>query len=70
MDHFEDLKASIKACYHSLYTGKHFEALAAYYQKDAGELTAAGQCDHKQNQTFIMLTTFLMAGGAGNDDNY
>ncbi|KAI2506895.1 hypothetical protein MHU86_7580 [Fragilaria crotonensis] len=61
-----DLKAAIKARHPSQYAGENLEALAADYRKDARELTTAGQYDH--NLTLTMLKTFLLAGGAGNED--
>ncbi|KAI2506518.1 hypothetical protein MHU86_7928 [Fragilaria crotonensis] len=66
IERFEDLKAAIKARHPSQYAGENLEALAADYRKDARELTTAGQYDH--NLTLTMLKTFLLAGGAGNED--
>ncbi len=66
IERFEDLKAAIKACHPSQYAVINLEALAADYQKDARELATAGQYDH--NLTLTMLTMFLLAGGAGNQD--
>ena len=66
IERFEDLKAAIKARHLSQYAGKNLEALAADYRKDARELTTAGQYDH--NLTLTMLKTFLLTGGAGNED--
>jgi hypothetical protein len=45
---------------------KNLEALAARCQKDARELTTAGQ--HNLNLTLTMLETFLLAGKAGKED--
>ena len=66
IERFEDLKAAIKACHPSQYTGKNLAALAANYQKDASELTTAGPYSH--NLIPNMLKTFLLAGAAGNKD--
>ncbi|KAI2509046.1 hypothetical protein MHU86_5422 [Fragilaria crotonensis] len=65
IERFEDLKAAIKARHPSQYAGENLEALAADYRKDAVSSTA-GQYDH--NLTLTMLKTFLLAGGAGNED--
>jgi hypothetical protein len=43
IERFEDLKAAVKARNLSQYAGKNLDALAADYQKDAQELTTAGQ---------------------------
>ncbi|KAI2500078.1 hypothetical protein MHU86_14405 [Fragilaria crotonensis] len=61
-----DLKAAIKACHPLQYAGENLEARAADYRKDARELMTAGQYNH--NLTLMMLTTFLVARGAGNED--
>ena len=66
IERFEDLKAAIKAHHPSQYAGENLEALAVDYRKDARELMTAGQYDH--NLTITMLKTFLLAGGAGNED--
>ena len=57
IESFEDFKAAIKACHPSQYAGENLEAR---------ELTTTGQYDH--NLTFTMLKTFLLAGGAQNED--
>ena len=66
IERFKDLKATIKARLPSQYPGENLEFLAAYFRKDANELTTAGQYD--QNLTLGMLKTFLLAGGSGNKD--
>jgi hypothetical protein len=66
IERFEDLKTAIKAHHPSQYAGENLEALAVDYRKDARELTTAGQYDH--NLTLTKLKTFLLAGGAGNED--
>jgi hypothetical protein len=60
------IKAAIKARHSSQFAGENLEALAADYRKDARELTTAGQYGH--NLTLTKLKTFLLAGGAGNED--
>jgi hypothetical protein len=58
IERFEDLKATVKACHLShQYAVKNLEALTADYQKDARELTMAGQYNH--NLTVTMLKTSL-----------
>ena len=66
IERFEDLKMAIKRRHPSQYPGENLESLAADFRKDARELTTAGQYDH--NLTLSMLKTFLLAGGAGNED--
>ena len=66
IERFEDLKIAIKARHPSQYSGENLESLAADFRKDARELTTAGQYNH--NLTLTMLKTFLLAGGAGNED--
>ena len=66
IERFEDLKVAIKTRHPSNYSGENLEALAADFRKDARELVTAGQYDH--NLTLTMIKTFLLAGGAGNED--
>jgi hypothetical protein len=67
IERFEDLKMTIKARLPRQYPGEYLdELLAAHFRKDANELTTTGQYDH--NLTLKMLTTFLLAGGSGNED--
>ena len=53
----ENLKAAIKPCHPSQYTGENLDALAADRQEDARELTTSGQYNH--DLTLTMLKTFL-----------
>ena len=66
VERFDQLKSKIKAVRPSQFAGQNLREMAKEYHRLAGELTSAGQYDH--NLTLVMVKSFLLAGGDGNED--